>query len=263
MIIKKKNIFCCLQTKNKKTSFHLNRKFTNASSLNKNSKLRIPQQNNLLSIYSTHYKKTICQDLIYKNNIKNMFTIPKISKITLSVTYKAIVNDKKNLIPGLTSLMLISGKKLKYTFAKKSIAGFKLRQNQIIGCKVSLRNKDMYNFLDKLVMLVLPRIKNFTALNSKKLSNATNANLDLGLNDIFSFPELENYFNFFELINGINVNIITTSNTYKYKITAAKKKNLNTHFSGNCFSQLSKIKFLKLNLLSAFMLPSGFFMRVS
>lgn len=160
-----------------------------------------------LNRYHMHYKNNVCPDLIYKQNLKNLFEIPKIKKIILNITYKTIINDKKHIIPGLFSLELISGQKLKWTVAHKSIASFKLRENQIIGCKVDLQNTQMYSFLEKLVTIILPRIRNFTGISMKSFDQ--HRNLSIGLSEILVFSELENYFEFFESLKGIEITIVT------------------------------------------------------
>ncbi len=160
-----------------------------------------------LNRYYMHYKNNICLDFIYKQNLKNLFEIPKINKIILNITYKTIVNDKKNIIPGLFSLELISGQKLKWTVAHKSIAGFKLRKNQIIGCKIDLHNLYMYSFLEKLVTIILPRIRNFAGICVKSFNQHTN--LTINLSEILVFSELENYFEFFESLKKIDITIVT------------------------------------------------------
>lgn len=165
--------------------------------------------------YYVHYKKNVCLDLIYKQNLKNTFELPKIEKITLNVTYKTIVNDKKFIIPALSSLQLISGQNSKWTTAHKSIAGFKLRKNQIIGCKTDLRNLLMYSFLEKLITMILPRLKHFKNIHSNKQTH-----ISIGIPEIVVFFELENYFEFFQSLKGLDITISTNF-----------KKTTNSHFS--------------------------------
>jgi large subunit ribosomal protein L5 len=162
---------------------------------------------NYLNRYYIHYNKNVCFDLIYKQNLKNLFEIPKIKKIILNLTYKTIINEKKHIVPGLISLELISGQKLKWTNAKKSIAGFKLRKSQIIGCKVDLRSMHMYSFLEKLITIILPRVRNFAGISENVLNQKNH--LSIGLPEILVFPELENYFEFLELLKGIDITIVT------------------------------------------------------
>jgi large subunit ribosomal protein L5 len=160
-----------------------------------------------------HYKETISYDLILKKNIENLLEIPKLKKIILNTTSKVIVYDKKYIIPGLVALEIISGQKQKITSAHKSISGFKLRENQIIGCKVDLRGELMFHFLEKLITVILPRVRNFRGIFFKFFDG--NGNLNLGLSSLLIFPELENYFEYFEFIRGINITLVTSNNKLK------------------------------------------------
>jgi large subunit ribosomal protein L5 len=163
--------------------------------------------------FYTHYKETISYDLILKKNIENLLEIPKLKKIILNTTSKVIVYDKKYIIPGLIALEILSGQKQKRTSAHKSISGFKLRENQIIGCKVDLRGELMFHFLEKLITIVLPRVRNFRGIFFKFFDG--NGNLNLGLSSLLIFPELENHFEYFEFIRGINITLVTSNNKLK------------------------------------------------
>ena len=155
-----------------------------------------------------HYKETIAYDLLLKQNIGNFLEIAQLEKIILNTTSKIIVSDKKNIIPGLIALELLSGQHQKITSAQKSIAGFKLRENQVIGCKVTLRGERMFNFLEKLITIILPRIRHFNPINFSHFDGK--GNLSLGLSPILIIPELESYFEYFESIGGINISLITS-----------------------------------------------------
>ena len=170
-------------------------------------------QSSINNRFYIHYKQTISYDLILKKNIENIFEIPKLEKIILNTTSKVIVHDKKYIIPGLIALEIISGQKQKTTAAHKSISGFKLRENQIIGCKVDLRGELMFHFLEKLITIVLPRIRNFRGIFFKFFDGK--GNLNLGLSSLLIFPELENYFEYFEFIRGINITLVTSNNQLK------------------------------------------------
>ncbi len=170
-------------------------------------------QSSINNRFYTHYKQTISYDLILKKNIENIFEIPKLEKIILNTTSKVIVHDKKYIIPGLIALEIISGQKQKTTAAHKSISGFKLRENQIIGCKVDLRGELMFHFLEKLITIVLPRVRNFRGIFFKFFDGK--GNLNLGLSSLLIFPELENYFEYFEFIRGINITLVTSNNQLK------------------------------------------------
>ena len=170
-------------------------------------------QSSINNRFYTHYKETISYDLILKKNIENILEIPKLEKIILNTTSKVIVYDKKYIIPGLIALEIISGQKQKTTAAHKSISGFKLRENQIIGCKVDLRGELMFHFLEKLITIVLPRVRNFRGIFFKFFDGK--GNLNLGLSSLLIFPELENYFEYFEFIRGINITLVTSNNKLK------------------------------------------------
>ena len=167
----------------------------------------------------THYKKTICYDLLLKQNIGSLLEIIQLEKIILNTTSKIIVSDKKNIIPGLIALQLVSGQHQKITSAHKSIAGFKLRENQVIGCKVSLRGEKMFNFLEKLITIILPRIRQFSLISFNNFDGK--GNLSLGLSPILIAPELESSFEYFESLGGINISLCTSSS--KSSIKSAKQ----------------------------------------
>lgn len=164
-------------------------------------------QSPLTNRFYTHYKQTISYDLLLKQNIENILEIFKLEKIILNTTSKVIVSDKKNIIPGLVALELFSGQNQKITSATKSISGFKLRENQVIGCKVTLRGDTMFNFLEKLITIILPRIRHFNAIDLNVFDGK--GNLSLGLSSVLIVPELESYFEYFESIGGINISLIT------------------------------------------------------
>ena len=165
-------------------------------------------QSSINSRFYNHYKETIAYDLLLKQNIGNFLEIAQLEKIILNTTSKIIVSDKKNIIPGLIALQLVSGQHQKITSAEKSIAGFKLRENQVIGCKVTLRGEQMFNFLEKLITIILPRIRHFNPINFSHFDGK--GNLSLGLSPILIIPELESYFEYFESIGGINISLITS-----------------------------------------------------
>lgn len=145
--------------------------------------------------------------------------LPQVVKLVLNTTSKSVIRDKKLLIPPLSALELISGQKPKRTYSKKSIANFQLRQKQCIGCKITLRGKKMYNFLEKCRTTVLPSIRDFPgfkyrARDCQGLSRAAQQNLHFGIDNLLIFPELVNHFEFFDHIHikGMNISIVTSSN---------------------------------------------------
>jgi large subunit ribosomal protein L5 len=157
------------------------------------------------------YKQIVCLDYVLKQDVKNIMQIPKISKIILNTTSKSCVTDKKYLIPPLVALQLICGQKLKYTKSKTSIATYKLRKNQLIGCKVSLHGEKMYNFLEKFVNIILPKFREFSGLIDINFDK--NGNLTLGIKNLLVFPELENSFELFDFIQGMNITFVTSTNS--------------------------------------------------
>ena len=154
----------------------------------------------------TYYREIVSQDLIYKQNYSNVMELPKIEKIVINSTSKSFVEDRKNITPVFLGLEMICGQRLKMNTAEKSIAGFKIRQGQTIGCKVTLRKHSVFYFLDKLLCAILPRFTNFTGLIYTLFDNQGNYNL--GLNDLLLFPELETQFELFENLRGIDLSFV-------------------------------------------------------
>ena len=156
--------------------------------------------------FETYYRNIISQDLIYKQNYNNIMELPKIQKLVLNSTDKVFTEDRKNITPTLFGLEMICGQKLKISVAKKSIAGFKIREGQTIGCKVTLRKDDISYFIDKLRLVVLPRFGKFNGLPLKSFDKQ--GNISLGLNDLLLFPELESQFELFENLAGIDLSLV-------------------------------------------------------
>ena len=154
----------------------------------------------------SYYREIISQDLIYKQNYHNIMQLPKIEKLVINSTSKSFIEDRKNIASTLLGLEMISGQKLKISVAEKSIAGFKIRQGQTIGCKVTLRKHSISVFLDKLTLVILPRFNNFTGLTLESFDKQ--GNYTIGLNDLLLFPELENFFELFENLKGIDLSFV-------------------------------------------------------
>ncbi len=155
------------------------------------------------------YKKEIVT-LLQKNlGIKNSAAVPKIIKIVVNVGVKDAVSDKKNIERMVQVMSQITGQKPKVTKAKKAIAGFKLRQGDPIGVVVTLRGERMYGFFDKLVKIVLPRIKDFRGV--KRTSFDGSGNYTLGLHEYSVFPEIDP--GSVDRLQGIEVVIVTTART--------------------------------------------------
>jgi large subunit ribosomal protein L5 len=158
-----------------------------------------------------YYQQIICEDLLLKQNYNNIMELPSINKINLNTTSRLFVQDKKYILPAIVALEFITGQKIKYTLAKKSIATFKIRQNQILGCVVTLRNKYMYNFLYKFLLVIAPRLRDFSGVITKNRGNIDN--FTLGIHNLMIFPELENHFELFDMCKGLNITFgISTKN---------------------------------------------------
>lgn len=156
--------------------------------------------------FQKYYKEIICYDLLLKENYNNILELPKFNKITINTTSKQYLQDKKSIIAILLAIELITGQKAKLTYAKKSIAGFKLRQGQTLGCKNTLRNIKMYEFLELFVTIILPKLRDFSGISKKQMEKF--GNFSIGLNNLMFFPVLENNFEIFQIIKGINFNFV-------------------------------------------------------
>ena len=139
----------------------------------------------------------------------NPMEVPSLEKIVISVTTKDAVLDSKVMDNVSAELMLITGQKPLLTIAKKSIAGFKLRENSVIGCKVTLRRHMMYEFLDRFINIVLPRFRDFKGVNPKSFDG--NGNFSIGLKEQIVFPEI--VYDKIDKVRGMNIAIITTAKT--------------------------------------------------
>ncbi len=157
-----------------------------------------------------HYRNIVCEDLILKQNIKNIMELPKIIKLVINTSSKLVVSDKKNMVSALIAVEKITSQKIKKTQAKKSIAAFKLRENQLIGCKVTLRGDCLFTFLEKVVRILLPRIRDFEGLKVESFDYQGNPNI--GINGFLFFAELESYFEFFGFLGGINLSLVASAN---------------------------------------------------
>jgi large subunit ribosomal protein L5 len=155
------------------------------------------------------YSKTIVSDLTSKYNYKNKMEVPKLEKIVVNIGCGDATGNSKLLEAAMADLEAITGQKPVATKAKKSIAGFKLRAGQAIGCKVTLRGENMYNFLDKLISITLPRVRDFRGISNKAFDGR--GNYTLGLTEQLIFPEIE-YDNVVK-VRGMDIVFVTTAKT--------------------------------------------------
>ena len=155
----------------------------------------------------TLYKTKIFTEL--KKNYSNVMMVPKLSKITLSMGVGAAIQDKKKLETAAEELTQIAGQRAVKTRAKKSIAGFKLREGMEIGCMVTLRGDRMYEFLDRLINVSLPRVKDFRGVKASGFDGR--GNFSMGIKEHLIFPEVN--FEKIDDIKGLNINFVTTAKT--------------------------------------------------
>lgn len=152
------------------------------------------------------YKTKVRSELQKKLGLKNIMEVPKITKIVINVGVKDAISDSKVLPLVIAAVERIAGQAAVRTLAKKSIAGFKLRAGMPIGVKVTLRKRNMYNFLDKLVNLSLPKTRDFQGVGT---GFDGRGNYNLGLKEVTIFPEVEYDIN--QKLHGLNVTICTTA----------------------------------------------------
>ena len=153
--------------------------------------------------YNDELKAKLKEEL----SIKNVMEIPRITKITLNMGVGAAATDKKLLEGAVADMQLIAGQKPVVTLARKSIAGFKIRDGWPIGCKVTLRGDQMYEFLDRLISIAIPRIRDFRGFSSKSFDGR--GNYSMGLKEQIVFPEID--FDKIDRIRGLDITITTTA----------------------------------------------------
>ena len=164
------------------------------------------------------YKKEIVPGLKEQFNYKNSMEIPKLDKIVINMGVGEGASNSKMLEAAMADLEIISGQKPVITKAKKAIAGFKLREGQGIGCKVTLRGDNMYNFLDKLISITLPRVRDFRGISPKSFDGR--GNYTLGLNEQLIFSEIE-YDNVVK-VRGMDIVFVTTAKTNEEALALLK-----------------------------------------
>lgn len=155
------------------------------------------------------YKEKIVADLMAKFSYKSSMEVPRITKITLNMGLSEAVADKKVIENATEDLAKIAGQKPVVTKARKSIAGFKIREGYPIGCMVTLRGAKMYEFLDRLVTIALPRVRDFRGVNGRSFDGRGNYNL--GIKEQIIFPEIE--YDKIDALRGLNISITTTAKT--------------------------------------------------
>ena len=155
------------------------------------------------------YKGTVVPELIKQFGYKSVMEVPRIEKITLNMGVGEAVADKKIMEHAVSDLEKIAGQKPVVTVARKSIAGFKIRDNYPVGCKVTLRRDQMFEFLDRLITIALPRVRDFRGVSGKSFDGRGNYNM--GVHEQIIFPEIE--YDKIDALRGLNITITTTAKT--------------------------------------------------
>jgi len=153
------------------------------------------------------YKEQIIPELIREFGYTSVMQVPRIKKITLNMGVGEAIADKKILQNAADDMQKISGQKPVITFARKSIAGFKIREGMPIGCKVTLRREKMYEFLDRLISIAIPRIRDFRGLNPKSFDGR--GSYSIGIKEQIIFPEVD--YDKIDVLRGMDITITTSA----------------------------------------------------
>ena len=153
------------------------------------------------------YKDTVVKKLMDERGYKNVMQVPRIEKITINMGVGEAIGDKKVIENALTDMEKISGQKPVTTLARKSVASFKVRDGYPIGCKVTLRKERMYEFLDRLINVAIPRTRDFRGMSPKAFDGRGNYNM--GVKEQIIFPEIE--YEKIDAIRGMDINITTSA----------------------------------------------------
>jgi large subunit ribosomal protein L5 len=155
------------------------------------------------------YQKTVVQKLMKEFNYSSVMQVPRITKVTLNMGVGEATADKKVIDHAIEDMRKIAGQKPVATISKKAIAGFKIREGWPIGCKVTLRRERMYEFLDRLISIAIPRIRDFRGLNARSFDGR--GNYSMGIKEQIIFPEIE--YDKIDAIRGMDITITTTAKT--------------------------------------------------
>ena len=168
------------------------------------------------------YRNNIQKDLMSELNIENVHEVPKIKKIILNMGIGEAKDDSKLVDKAVEDLSLISGQKAIKTKSKKAISGFKIRAGMPLGAMVTLRNKIMYEFLDRLINIAIPRIRDFRGLKSNSFDG--NGNYSFGIKEHIIFPEIN--FDKVDKVKGLDITICTSANNNKEALALLKSFNM-------------------------------------
>lgn len=162
-----------------------------------------------MSRLKDYYRETVVKQLQDQFNYKSVMEVPRITKITINMGVGEALTDKKVLENAMADMEKIAGQKPVVTKARKSVAGFKVREGWPIGCKVTLRKDRMYDFLDRLITISIPRIRDFRGLNPKSFDGQ--GNYSMGIKEQIIFPEIE--YDRIDKLRGMDITITTSANT--------------------------------------------------
>lgn len=157
----------------------------------------------------SHYDEVVRAQMQEKFGYQNRFQVPRISKIVINMGVGEAVADSKKITAAVNDLTVISGQKPVVARSRKSIANFKLREDQAIGCKVTLRRERMWEFFDRLVNIALPRVRDFRGVPNKSFDGR--GNYSLGLKEQIVFPEID--YDQIDTVRGMDITIVTTART--------------------------------------------------
>lgn len=155
------------------------------------------------------YRKHVVNQLMKERGYENIMQVPRVTKVTLNMGVGEAVNDKKIVDNALSDMMKIAGQKPIITKTRKSVAGFKIREGWPIGCKVTLRKDRMYEFLERLLYVSIPRIRDFRGLNRRSFDG--NGNYTLGIKEQIVFPEIQ--YDKIDALRGLDITISTSAKT--------------------------------------------------
>lgn len=155
------------------------------------------------------YEKEVVPAMMEKFGYKNIMQVPKLEKIVINMGVGEAKDNPKVLESAVSDLQIIAGQKPILTRAKKSVANFKIRENMALGCKVTLRKANMYEFADKLMSIALPRVRDFRGVSSKSFDGR--GNYSLGIKEQLIFPEIE--YDKVDKVRGMDIIFVTTANT--------------------------------------------------
>jgi large subunit ribosomal protein L5 len=156
-----------------------------------------------------HYRKVVVPELTQKFGYKSIMEVPRLKKVVLNMGVGEAVGDKKIMDNAVADLQKIAGQKPAVTNARKSIATFKIRKGYPVGCMVTLRGQRMYEFLDRLISIAIPRIRDFRGISARAFDGRGNFNI--GVKEQIIFPEIE--YDKIDAIRGLNISIATSAKT--------------------------------------------------